>query len=849
MSAPTIHLIGNAHLDPVWLWDWREGLNEGLATCRTMVALLHEFPEARFMRGEAAIYEHVARHDPALFAEIRALVAAGRWEIVGGTYIQPDENLPATEALLRQFVVGRKYFRETFGVEVTSAWSADCFGHSGGFPEILRAAGIDSFAFTRPWGTIPGLDKPAFWWRGAGGARILCYRPLAGWYGTERDEVERRLDVCLEEAMRTGMHHVGCFYGLGNHGGGPTRVHLRQIAAWAARHPEVRVVHSGLHDLFAAVRAELIAQGESILPELVGELNFCLRGCAASVAKFKFLYRRVEAQVFRAERTLAASTAATRRPAMSLAEIWRTLLFNAFHDILPGTSIERAYDDQIAQLGAVQTTAQRAEHDAVLDLAAQIDTRSKRWAVAEDQPQPVPLLVWNPHPFPLRTHVEFEVSLDYRPLWAYRDRANDVPVQVTDDTGRIVAAQTVREEHDSMAGLPWRSRAVVPVEVPPLGWRVYQMGLAAIKPAPPPASRVEAVSPDTIGNGTFTIAATPDTERVRFTRDGAAWLGDGLGLRVYDDPWGSWGGMNEETESFLLMHERERWKIVASHVLEAGPERAALWVRFSGARSSAEFTFLLLRDTPYIEVRARILFVERSARLKLVFPAPGEAEFEVPGGTARRQPSGEVPGGRWVRIAGTTAFGFASDALYGFDATAEEFRATIARASRYASDVKTRADERPWLPAVDAGELRFKFLLTADLDRLPAMAALLEEPPIVVPVPARAGERPAVGSLGGDLSAGLRLLALRPLDANSIELRVQNASDTTRAAEFAWLGSRLALGEISRCEIATWLLQRADDRWQAKRVPATGESAEPSDRRRLTPRAPQSRRPEKPAPV
>src|SRR5688572_416764 len=126
MPTPlTLHLIGNAHLDPVWLWDWREGLNEGISTCRAMVDLLREFPAARFIRGEAAIYEHVERHDPRLFEEIRGLIEAGRWDVVGGTYIQPDNNLPATEAMLRQFGWGKDYFRKKFGVEVTAAWSAD----------------------------------------------------------------------------------------------------------------------------------------------------------------------------------------------------------------------------------------------------------------------------------------------------------------------------------------------------------------------------------------------------------------------------------------------------------------------------------------------------------------------------------------------------------------------------------------------------------------------------------------------------------------------------------------------------------------------------------------------------
>src|SRR5882762_2507869 len=96
-----LHLLANSHLDPVWLWDWREGLNEGITTCRTVLALMDEFPELTYLRGETSIYAHIAQHDPATLAKIRAQIARGRWDVVGGTVCQPDTNLPATEALCR----------------------------------------------------------------------------------------------------------------------------------------------------------------------------------------------------------------------------------------------------------------------------------------------------------------------------------------------------------------------------------------------------------------------------------------------------------------------------------------------------------------------------------------------------------------------------------------------------------------------------------------------------------------------------------------------------------------------------------------------------------------------------
>ncbi len=150
---------------------------------------------------------------------------------VGGTYVQPDTNLTGVETLARQFTEGQRYFQERFGRKATVAWQADSFGHTAGLPEILAAAGIDSFAFTRPDRNVQPLAEPAFWWEGAGGARILAYRPLAGWYGTDHDEMVRRLDGLLEAARRAGFAMSRVSYGVGNHGGG------RPAANWPRSPP------------------------------------------------------------------------------------------------------------------------------------------------------------------------------------------------------------------------------------------------------------------------------------------------------------------------------------------------------------------------------------------------------------------------------------------------------------------------------------------------------------------------------------------------------------------------------------------------------------------------------------
>ena len=145
-----IHLLPNAHLDPVWLWDRSEGLNEGIRTCMALVRLLEEFPEMVFNRGEAAVYHHIETCAPELWEQILALVNAGRWECVGGNWVQTDHNMPSTESLFRHYREGQQYFREKFGRAAVTAWAPDSFGHSAGIPDLLAANGFQYFSFMRP---------------------------------------------------------------------------------------------------------------------------------------------------------------------------------------------------------------------------------------------------------------------------------------------------------------------------------------------------------------------------------------------------------------------------------------------------------------------------------------------------------------------------------------------------------------------------------------------------------------------------------------------------------------------------------------------------------------------------
>jgi alpha-mannosidase len=344
--------------------------------------------------------------------------------------------------------------------------------------------------------------------------------------------------------------------------------------------------------------------------------------------------------------------------------------------------------------------------------------------------------------------------------------------------------------------------------LPPLGWAVYTMGyVEGGQLAPPPAI----LPRQTIRNEHLEVALAQDNQSI-VVRDSHQHEVTRISAVTVEDPWGSWGGMGEQPESLDLSAVRHVWQISAAETLESGPLCNVLGVKLSAGRSEMELRFTLFAGRNAVDVATRVLWNERSARLKLAFTNAGDtATFDVPGGTAVRPPLGEVPGGRWVR---SGSLGFASDGLFGFDLKDAVLRATVCRAARYADDTTAGPNDVPWLAVVDRGELKFRFLLTADLENLPRLAGELERPPVVLPVPASPGRLGRKGSLIELRPASLALLALKPAaDDNGFVVRVQ--ATAACKATLVWLGKRVELGRMTAGEIGTWRLSRTG---RAKRV-------------------------------
>lgn len=304
----TIHLILNAHLDPVWLWPWQGGLDALLATCRTACDLLDARPELHFCKGEAWGYAQIERVAPHLFERIRAHIAAGQWHIVGGWWIQPDCNGPSGHGLAQQIACGREYFATRFGTFPRTAYNVDSFGHAASLPGLMRAAGQDRYVMMRPQEHERTLPARLFRWRGFDdGPEVVVFR-IAGGYAV-RDLTREHLAAALTD-LPEGVEHTMCFVGLGDHGGGPTLRQLEWLAANRNVLPGVRLEYSWPERFFDAIWPQCDA-----LPLVTGELQMHAVGCYSVHRPVKVLVRQAEWRLQQAEGVLGAA---------QLAEQWHT---------------------------------------------------------------------------------------------------------------------------------------------------------------------------------------------------------------------------------------------------------------------------------------------------------------------------------------------------------------------------------------------------------------------------------------------------------------------------------------------------------------------------------------------
>jgi len=634
----TLHLVGNSHIDAAWLWPWSETEHDVIPnTWRTSLKLAAMFPGYVFAGSAAVYYETMDRLYPTLADSLRAAVNAGQWAIVGGWWLEPDQNIPSGEDLARQGLYGQRYFQRHYGRRAKVGWTPDSFGYPWTLPQIYRQAGLDYFVTQKiRWNDSTQLPYDAFYWEGRDGTRLFTYNP----YGYDSDlEPQQLIHDRLDDAKRNaGIHHQMVLYGVGDHGGGPT-IEMLERAERTWRVPTFPVMEFDNPDhALADLRGSM---PDSTFPVWHDELYLEYhRATYTTQARQKWSARHSDALLRTAEGLAALDTAAY--PQAALEGVWHRVLFNEFHDVLPGSGIHQIYLDANANYDSAWATLDTLSRRGLGDLAARLDTRGAPHGTS-------PVVVFNP-------------------LTWTRSAVVRVPLAGGD------------------------SATVLARDVPALGARV----VFARRAAPTLVSRLPAprVGPTWIENAFLRVevdTATGVITRLYDKHNRREVLAPGGRANVlqilYDLP--------KEYDAWNTGFNGEQWDVTETSDVtrHADPASARLGFTRRWGLSTFSQTLVLGRETPYVDVINDVDWHETHKMLKVALTAgvsPDSATYEIPYGTIGRsckprtkaeRAKYEVPGQRWADLS-DSAYGVSilNDGKYGWDCHGNVLRLSLLRA-------------------------------------------------------------------------------------------------------------------------------------------------------------------------
>ena len=705
-----LHLIGNSHIDPVWLWRWQDGYSEVLASFRSALDRMKEVDSFQYTSACSVYYQWIEKTDPEMFEEIRQRVREGRWNIVGGWFLQPDCNIPAGESFARHALIAQRYFKEKFGVIAKSGYNVDSFGHNASLPKILRGAEMENYVFMRPDHNEKVIDNDLFCWKSDDGSAVTAFR-IPFRYNINADSLDV-LDKIWEKCQTDNVPRMA-FYGIGNHGGGPSAKLIDRILE--KNLPSTKL--STVDTYFSEV-------DKRNLPVIEGELLHHARGCYSVVTYVKDMNRKCEETILEAERyaLLANRLVGFEYPKKALSKAWENLLFNQFHDILGGCAIESAYRDASYLFGESMSIAEQTVNEALHAICRKIETGAAsdesfkllgtHKFVWEHEKLGTPLVIFNPHAFAVRKAVQMRV----------------MAIRMTDEKGNEIPFQLVRGEQTNQNGDIYLT--CFTAEVPAYGYRVYRAFMAG------GSSFEEVVNAVSFEN---TMAATEHSLEnecisVRFDAESGeiAEIYDKRAQKVL-----ARGGMSailtDEVACDTWAHgqvdlgeECGRFGNPEFTVVEQGTVCVTLRVKTRCDHSVLTRYYSLYAGDDSVHVLGDVDFREHHKAFKIGFPAKESVLCEIPYGTVERKlQQGEEPFGKWFASGDICV---ANTGKYAYDSTEDQIRMTVLRGAVYADHYGVRDDRCPY---IDQGFHRFSYQIFPYRSKTDAhrRAALLNTPP------------------------------------------------------------------------------------------------------------------------
>lgn len=745
----TVHSVGHAHIDMNWMWPWPETVGVTNDTFTTVLKLMDEFPDFRFTQSQASVYAITKQYNPALFEQIKKRVAEGRWEIAAVHWVEGDKNLASGEALARHLLYTRAFMKEHFSLEpeaVALDWEPDTFGHAETTPAIVARAGVKHYYMCRGG----AFEKPpVFLWEAPDGSRVLVNYETAWYLNRVGPHLVTRV---IAFAEKTGLKDWMNVFGVGDHGGGPTRkdiIYAREMDAWPIF---PRWVFSTAKDYYRILEGQ-----RDRLPVLKGEMNFEFTGCYTSQAQIKRHNRLGESQGQDAEASAALAWRALGRPypAADIRDAWINVLFGQFHDILPGSGVRatREYQSGLFQQSAaafsmVQTQSLRAVADAIdttfagakatrplvtenwdrsMGAGAGRDTAIGGLSSASHQLDgPRAVVVFNPTADARAQMVKATIWDPGNPKSLDEMRRKRYVVHTAD--GRTIPAEPI--ETGTYWGDHYFADVAFPVTVGPLGYASFVIEEAPFAGAHPGQVKINGGRQGDVNEAAKAGELTIENELllVRFdkTTGGVAALVDkksGTNVVPPDQPMGiveysverprdmsAWSMADAKTRLYPV-------PVNAIRVRTANPYVASVQSAMKIGDSEVTVTYTLRSGEPHLEVAVHALWLERGGpqvgtpRLRMLFPTALEravGTYEVPFGTITRDlnKGEEVPSQRFAHVAGDAALGkpagvlVLNDSKYGHSLHGSTLAVTLIRSS-YEPDI---------LPEIGEHDIRMAIL-------------------------------------------------------------------------------------------------------------------------------------------
>lgn len=720
-----LHLLCNAHLDPVWLWRRPEGIAEAISTFRVAADFCDEYEGFVFNHNESVLYEWVEENEPELFERIQRLAKEGKWKIMGGWYLQPDCTMPSGESFIRQIETGNRYFYEKFGVKPTTAINFDPFGHTRGLVQILKKCGYDSYVFMRPGGHEWEQD---FIWQGFDGSEVIGHKTNGG-YNSGRGKIVEKIERAVELEYGDGVNLM--LWGVGNHGGGPSRIDLDAIEAYKKENHGFELIHSYCENYISKV-------DRSKLKTINKSLVHCMVGCYTTMVRIKQANRRLENELAACEKMLCVSGVDYDTAELEKAE--KALLFCQFHDVLPGTLIKGAEEDSLRLMAYGEEIVDKYKVKAFLKLC-------EGQAKAKDGE--IPVLVFNPNPYPITENIEVEFQLADQ---NWNDNETTV-ITVRDENGNYLLTQN--EKESSSLNLDWRKRISFTAELKPMSINRFDCELKVENLPKREIRKCEETDTHFVfKNSSIEVNINKSTGLIDCYRVGGKdYLKENsakiLAYRDNEDPWGmETDGFYDCIGEFSLASDDEAnrfngyadEKISNVRVIENGDVRCKIQATFKYSSSFAVVTYTLPKTGSYVDIKIKMLSNDSNVFYKLsfdtVFSAPIFAGQTAFGKEGLLKEEKEITYQKWCGLfEHGDGFAVLNNGTYGGSGKNGRLNISLMRTPVYsAHPIRDRqlTDSDRNHDHIDMGEREFEYRITAEIEHLDKDAEIFNQRPMAL---------------------------------------------------------------------------------------------------------------------